>query len=114
MTNDEPWPFWDFIRMVGAAAGFPVKKEEVWVIPAWFFYAFAVIAEWSVWLISFGRHESHTNRKVVRYLTINRTFDITKAKDRLGYPPQVSIEEAIRRAVNAYLSSSSAEGKEEH
>lgn len=27
ITNDEPWPFWEFIRTVGATAGYPTRKE---------------------------------------------------------------------------------------
>lgn len=34
ITNDEPWPFWEFVRTVGATAGYPVKKEDIWVVPA--------------------------------------------------------------------------------
>ncbi|KAF2185777.1 hydroxysteroid dehydrogenase [Zopfia rhizophila CBS 207.26] len=114
ITNDEPWPFWEFIRTVGATAGYPVKKEEIWVVPAWLFYAIAVVAEWSVWAISLGRRESHMNREMVKYLTMTRTFDITKAKERLGYRPQVGVREGIQRAVDAYLSSSSPEAKKEN
>jgi sterol-4alpha-carboxylate 3-dehydrogenase (decarboxylating) len=103
ITNDEPWPFWDFIRAVGATAGYPVKKEEIWVVPAWVFYGMAVVAEWGVWAMSFGQRESKLNRQMVKYLTMNRTFNISKAKKRLGYRPQVGMEEGIKRAVGAYL-----------
>ncbi|KAK7192273.1 sterol-4-alpha-carboxylate 3-dehydrogenase [Paraphaeosphaeria sporulosa] len=43
------------------------------------------------------------NRLMAKYLTMNRTFDITKAKERLGYRPEVSVEEGIRSAVRAYM-----------
>lgn len=43
ITNDNPWPFWDFTRAVGAAAGYPVKKEDVWTIPAGFMWAVVLI-----------------------------------------------------------------------
>ena len=35
ITNDERVLFWDFARNVSAAAGHPVKEEEIIVIPAW-------------------------------------------------------------------------------
>jgi sterol-4alpha-carboxylate 3-dehydrogenase (decarboxylating) len=111
ITNDEPWPFWDFVRAVGAEAGYPVKEEDTWVIPAWLFYAMAVVAEWGVWAISFGQKESHLNRQMVKYLTMNRTFDISKAKKRLGYRAEVSVQEGIRRAVEAYKEKEGKEGK---
>jgi sterol-4alpha-carboxylate 3-dehydrogenase (decarboxylating) len=33
ITNDERVLFWDFMRKVAAAAGYPVKKEEIVVVP---------------------------------------------------------------------------------
>jgi sterol-4alpha-carboxylate 3-dehydrogenase (decarboxylating) len=114
ITNDEPWPFWDFVLTVGAKAGYPVKKEEVWVVPAWAFYAMAVAAEWGVWAVSFGKKESNLNRQMVKYMTINRTFDITKAKKRLGYRPQVGVEEAIQRAVDSYMAKERDSAKKDH
>jgi sterol-4alpha-carboxylate 3-dehydrogenase (decarboxylating) len=105
ITNDEPWPFWKFIRTVGATAGYPTNDEDIWVVPSWVFYASTVTAEWGVWAISFGRRESQLNRIMVRYFTMIRTLDISKAKKRLGYRPQVSIEDGIRRAVRAYMAS---------
>jgi sterol-4alpha-carboxylate 3-dehydrogenase (decarboxylating) len=114
ITNDDPWPFWKFTRSVGATAGYLTKKEDVWIVPAWFFYGMAIVAEWLVWLVSFGRKESHLNRQMVKYLTMNRTFDITKAKQRLGYRPQVSVEEGIRRAVHAYMSSQALDAKKRY
>jgi sterol-4alpha-carboxylate 3-dehydrogenase (decarboxylating) len=84
------------------------RTDTVWVVPAWLFYGMAAVAEWGVWILSLGRKESHLNRQMVRYLTMTRTFDISKAKHRLGYRPQVSVKEGIRRAVNAYMSSQSA------
>lgn len=95
ITNDEPWPFWDFVRAVGAAAGYPVTKVEVWVVPSWVFYGIAVCAEWGVWAASLGRRESRLNRQMVKYMGAERTFDISKAKKRLGYRPQVTVREGI-------------------
>ena len=103
ITNDDHWPFWDFARAVGARAGHPVKREEVWVIPVSVYYACAVIAEWATWLASLGRKEAYINRRVVKFLTMTRTFNISKAKQRLGYRPQVDMHEGINRAVDFYV-----------
>ena len=111
ITNDDAWPFWDFPRAMGAVAGYPVHREDVWQIPAALYYAIAVCMEWSVWVFSLGRRESQMNRKMVRYLTMTRTFDITKAKERLGYRPQVSMQEGIERAVKWYVDHSREEKK---
>ncbi|KAF3481965.1 C-3 sterol dehydrogenase/C-4 decarboxylase [Arthroderma uncinatum] len=104
ITNDEPWPFWAFAHAVSGAAGYPVTS--VWVVPPFVFYALAVVLEWVVWLSSFGTRSSQLNRKMVRFFTMTRTFDISKAKKRLGYRPEVSMKDAINRSVAAYLASS--------
>ncbi|KAF1956412.1 hydroxysteroid dehydrogenase [Byssothecium circinans] len=103
VTNDEPWRFWEFVRAVGTAAGCGVKKEDVRVVPMWVYYAIAVVAEWAVWIFSLGRRESQINRKMIRFFSMTNTFDITKAKQRLGYVPQWSTQEGIDRAVQGFL-----------
>lgn len=40
---------------------------------------------------------------MVKYVTMTRTFDISKAKKRLRYWPLIGNEEAIKRSVHAYL-----------
>jgi sterol-4alpha-carboxylate 3-dehydrogenase (decarboxylating) len=110
ITNDEPVPFWSFIRSVAAAAGHPVADKDVRVVPVWLFYAIAVMAEWAVWISSFGTREASINRKMVKYLTMTRTFDITKAKQRLGYRPLFNQGEAIKRSVEAFIAAET-EGK---
>ncbi|OJD13700.1 hypothetical protein AJ78_05857 [Emergomyces pasteurianus Ep9510] len=106
ITNDEPWPFWNFAHAVSAAAGYPVTNVRV--VPPFVFYAIAVLVEWTVWLTSFGTRESLLNRKMVRYFTMTRTFDISKAKKRLGYRPEVNMTDAVTRSVAAFLASSEA------
>lgn len=103
ITNDDHWRFWDFVRAIAAEAGHPVPKENVTVVPGAAYYAFAVIAEWAVWAFSLGTKESLVNRRMAKYLTMTRTFDISKAKERLGYRPQVTMQEGIKRAVQYYL-----------
>ncbi len=106
ITNDEPWKFWEFVRAVGAAAGCATKKEDVRVVPTWFFYTMAMVTEWAMWLFTFGRKESQMNRKMVRFFSMTNTFDITKIKTRLGYKPKWSTQEGIDIAVKAFLQSS--------
>lgn len=103
ITNDDHWPFWDFVRAMAAETGHPVPKDKVTVVPTSVYYAFAVVAEWAVWAFSFGSRESNINRRMVKYLTMTRTFDISKAKERLGYQPQVSMQDGIKRTVQYYL-----------
>ncbi|KAG7005453.1 sterol-4-alpha-carboxylate 3-dehydrogenase, decarboxylating [Physcia stellaris] len=62
ITNGDPMPFWDFVRAIGEAAGYPVKRQDIWVIPRSVGLTMAVIAEWVVWLKSLGKEKSTMTR----------------------------------------------------
>jgi sterol-4alpha-carboxylate 3-dehydrogenase (decarboxylating) len=102
-VNDEHRPFWEYIRAVIAEAGRPVPTEKVRVVPVAVYYMFAVLLEWVGWAFSFGCKEPAINRRVVKYLNTTRTFDISKAKERLGYKPKVSMQSGTKRAVQHSL-----------
>jgi sterol-4alpha-carboxylate 3-dehydrogenase (decarboxylating) len=104
ITNDEPWPFWDFTRAVGAAAGYPIKKDDVYTIPAGLMWFIVLITEYFYSVLTFGTKQPRFTRAKIKYMTIHRYFDISKAKTRLGYVPQVSMEDGIQRTVQWYLS----------
>ncbi|KAF2485240.1 putative 3-beta hydroxysteroid dehydrogenase/isomerase family protein [Neohortaea acidophila] len=102
ITNDDPRPFWDFGRQVAAEAGFPVRPEDIKILPAIMAYLIGVVAEWYVFLTSFGRRKSQVSRAVLQFAVINQVFCIDKAKRQLGYRPLVSIDEAIKRSVASF------------
>ena len=102
ITNDQPVPFWHFVRSLGAAAGYPTHDEDITVIPKQVGLAMAFCAEWWCWITTFGRTTGNFTRGGIRYSCINRYFDIDKAKERLHYRPLVSVEEGIQRATASY------------
>lgn len=97
ITNDEDWRFWDYQRAGAASVGYPVKKEDIKVIPMWLALIMGFVAEWGVWLTSFGKKRSVLSRQTVRYGCINRTLKCDKAKRVLGYKPKLSMAEAIQK-----------------
>ncbi|KAL8962800.1 MAG: hypothetical protein Q9193_000853 [Seirophora villosa] len=112
ITNGDPMPFWDFVRAIGEAAGYGVRKEDVWVIPKSVGLAMALIAEWIVWLLSFGKQNSTMNRAGIRYSCLTRTYSIEKARTRLAYEPVVDMKEGIRRSVVWWLAEEKKKKKE--
>lgn len=103
ITNGDPMPFWDFVRAIGEEAGFPIDRKNIWVIPRSVGLGLAMIVEWMVWAISFGKQKSTMTRGGIRYSCLTRTYRIDKAKERLGYAPTVDIKEGIRRGVNWWM-----------
>jgi sterol-4alpha-carboxylate 3-dehydrogenase (decarboxylating) len=102
ITNDEHIPFWEFARAIGAAAGHPTKPDEIYHIPKALGTLMASIAEWVVWVTSFGRKKSRMNVVGIRFSCMTRTYRIDKAKKVLGYKPLVSLKEAILRSGRAF------------
>jgi sterol-4alpha-carboxylate 3-dehydrogenase (decarboxylating) len=96
ITNGEPTRFWEFVRSLGAAGGYPVDTASIRVVPGWLALAMSILAEWFVWLISLGQRKSVVNSLAVRYSFTTRTYNIDKARKRLGYAPTVSVAEAIK------------------
>jgi sterol-4alpha-carboxylate 3-dehydrogenase (decarboxylating) len=102
ITNDQPTYFWDFAHSVYREAGATVgvDPKTVWHIGADMAITIANLAEWALW--PFGKSPNLTKSRV-RFSTLTRYYNITKAKQRLGYAPIVSLEEGIKRGVRDVL-----------
>jgi sterol-4alpha-carboxylate 3-dehydrogenase (decarboxylating) len=106
ITNGEPTPFWDFARQVWHEAGDRLPLSKVWVLSADTMWTIGTILEWAFWML--GKTPNIT-RAQVRYSTLSKYHNITKARTRLGYEPVVPLAEGIRRGVQYIL----AQEKEE-
>ncbi|KAF1844458.1 putative sterol-4-alpha-carboxylate 3-dehydrogenase, decarboxylating [Cucurbitaria berberidis CBS 394.84] len=102
LSNGDPWPFWQAARFVCKEGGYPIAEEDVWKMPIGVLSFFMVIWESIYWLLTLGGTPPVT-LKMMKYTAQRRTFDITKAKERLGYVPRVSVAEGFRRGVHWHL-----------
>jgi len=102
VTNDEHVLFWEYLRSLAAAAGYPVDTSKVWILPTNFAIAIAIIVEWFVWMISFGHRRPGITRVAIKYSSMTRTYNIDKIKERLGYRPRVGMEEGIYRTGQSF------------
>ncbi|KAF2792462.1 putative sterol-4-alpha-carboxylate 3-dehydrogenase, decarboxylating [Melanomma pulvis-pyrius CBS 109.77] len=98
LSNGKPWPFWAVARYISTTAGYPIAEKDVWKIPMGVACFFMAIWEWLFWAGTWGGTPPIT-RRMLRYTAQIRTFDITKARERLGFEPRVSMEEGLRRGV---------------
>lgn len=109
ITNDSPTYFWDFAHLVyreaGARTG--IDPSSVWHLPFEFSMFIAGIAETIMW--PFGKTPNMTTARV-RYASLTKYHNITKAKERLGYEPIVSLEEGVKRGVADVLKRYHPEG----
>ncbi|KAF2812746.1 C-3 sterol dehydrogenase/C-4 decarboxylase [Mytilinidion resinicola] len=112
ITNDDLQPFWDFTRALAGAAGYPMKKSDVLTVPKSVAWMVATITEWVFFVFTLGKKDPRLTRKKIKYSTMTRTLDITKAKERLGYQPQVSLQEGMAMTAKWYKDVSDGRIKE--
>ncbi|KAF1953856.1 NAD(P)-binding protein [Byssothecium circinans] len=102
VTDDNPYTFPGYTRLVAEFAGHPVKAEDVRTIPLWLMLSLVYAAEWMYWIVTFGREMAFSTRGV-RLLAQERTFKIDKIKTRLGYRPRFTTAEGTKRAVDWFI-----------
>lgn len=83
-------------------ADHPIEQKDVWTINMEVACFFLAIWEWIYWIGTLGGTAPITTR-MLRYTAQQRTFDITKARERLGYEPRVGMKEGLRKSVQFHL-----------
>ncbi|CAK7211218.1 erg26, C-3 sterol dehydrogenase [Sporothrix bragantina] len=96
ISNDSPIYFWDFTRTIWKYAGSKDGLDKVWVLPREVGMFFGLCSEVACFLL---RKTPTFNRQRITYACMTRYYNISKAKQLLGYEPIVSLEEGIRRGV---------------
>ncbi|CAA7019649.1 unnamed protein product [Microthlaspi erraticum] len=100
ITNMEPIKFWDFMSQLLEGLGYERPSIK---IPAFVMMPIAYLVELIYNLLGpYGMKVPQLTPSRVRLLSCNRTFDSTKAKDRLGYAPVVPLQEGIRRTIDSF------------
>lgn len=95
ITNGQPIYFWDFPRAMYAQLGFAGHSSYT-VFPktvAWFM---GLASEYVSWAL--GKEPTFTRFRV-QFSCANRFYDISKARERLGYYPKVGLGEGIKRSL---------------
>ena len=109
ITDGRPVPYWDFARMIWAAAGDKTPLNEIRVIPAWFMLCLASTVEWVYFVFTLGqRLPKLLRRSFIEFACLQRTFSIEKARKRLGYTPVDDRDGMIRAAVEWELQGTEA------
>ncbi|MFO7934522.1 MAG: NAD-dependent epimerase/dehydratase family protein [Bacteroidales bacterium] len=98
ITNGEPARVWDFINSIVQVAGYePIRKK----IPEKLAMTLAGASEWFHRVFKL-KSEPFMSRYWIRELCSNHWFDISAARELLGYIPSVSYSEGFRQ-LKSYL-----------
>ncbi|GKV03714.1 hypothetical protein SLEP1_g15971 [Rubroshorea leprosula] len=100
VTNMEPIKFWEFVSQILEGLGYERPRIK---IPAIVVMPIAHVIEWAYRLFGpYGMKVPQLIPSRIRLLSGNRSFDSTKAKERLGYEPLVPLQEGIKRTIESY------------
>ncbi|KAF2261906.1 NAD(P)-binding protein [Lojkania enalia] len=100
INDGEPRLFWGFVREVWRIVGHEDKKDLSTKIPAWLALALADILEFFFWVFTLGRKRPGLlGRQQVEYCCFTHTYNIDKARERLGFMPKQNYEEILRESV---------------
>ncbi len=100
ITNGQPVYFWDYARAIWHEAGDRLPLSGVWHLSEGVASVIGGILEAVFWVLG---KKPNLNRAQVRMSVVTKYHNISKARERLGYEPIVSLEEGIRRGVKYIL-----------
>lgn len=111
ITDGKPVKYWDFSRMIWAAAG---DAEPGWVlaIPFWLFFAVVGVANWVFWIVTLRRGEMEMRPRMFEWMRKGCWLDGGKARRVLRYEPVCSTEEGVRRSVEWFMENGGLEKEE--
>ncbi|XP_073301684.1 3beta-hydroxysteroid-dehydrogenase/decarboxylase-like isoform X1 [Primulina huaijiensis] len=100
ITNMESIKFWEFMSLLLEGLGYERPKIK---IPAALMMPIANLVELIYKLLApYGMKVPQLTPSRIRLLSRSRTFDCSKANDRLGYNPIVTLQEGLRRTIESY------------
>lgn len=100
ITNMEPIKFWEFVSLILDGLGYERPRIK---IPACIVMPIAHMVNWTYKLLGpYGMPVPQFTPSRIRLLSCCRTFNSSKAKDRLFYTPIVPLQEGIHRTIEAY------------
>lgn len=94
--SDQPIRLWDFANRMLGAAGLPPITRSISSRKA---HAIGTVLEWA-WKLLPLPGEPPMTRFVAGELATSHWFDLTAAKRDLGYTPQVTIDQGMRRVAS--------------
>ncbi|CAB4296554.1 unnamed protein product [Prunus armeniaca] len=100
ITNMEPIKFWEFVSLILEGLGYERPRIK---IPAFVVMPIAHVVECTYKLLGpYGMKVPQLTPSRVRLLSCSRSFKCSKAQDRIGYTPIVSLQEGLKRTIESY------------
>ncbi|KAK9368095.1 hypothetical protein V1509DRAFT_624236 [Lipomyces kononenkoae] len=96
-------PYFDFARKLYAGAGHPVPPDQIKVMSLWFVVGLAQIGEWLYWIFTLNTKVPEMRSQRIKYLGGGCQWDLSKAKEQLGYEPVADQDVVIEQVAQAEI-----------
>ena len=104
INDGERQRFWNSAHIIWRAAGWKGDPKSATVVPTWMALIVAQLAEWSFWKFTAGtRRPGHLGVQEIEYCCFTHTYNISKARERLGFEPIQEFEEGLKRSVDWWI-----------
>ncbi|CZS75362.1 unnamed protein product [Fusarium graminearum] len=100
ISDGKPQGLFDFCRRIYAAAGSPVRPEEVTSIPLSVMQTMASTMEWVYWVFTLGTVQPSLRRISMDHLDTGCCWSLDKARRILGYEPVQDQDKVIERTMD--------------
>ncbi len=89
------------MRKLHAGAGYPVAPDQIKIVPLWLVVGIAQLAEWLYWAFTFSTKFPDLRSRRIRHLAGGCQWDISKAKEQLGYEPVADQDAVLKKVAQA-------------
>ncbi|KAL9074037.1 MAG: hypothetical protein Q9157_004527 [Trypethelium eluteriae] len=105
ITNGDPQPFWTFSRRIWQLVGDETKPEDITVVPGKVALTLSSMVEWAFFISTLGYKKPPLNvtRLYIQYSIYNTTYNIRKARERLGYNPTIDLDASLRSSITSTI-----------
>ncbi|EED17828.1 NAD dependent epimerase/dehydratase, putative [Talaromyces stipitatus ATCC 10500] len=94
-------PYFDFARKLYAGAGHLVPPDQIKVMPLWLVVGIAKLGEWLYWAFTFNTKFPKMRSQRIRYLAGGCQWDVSKAREQLGYEPVTDQDAVLKKVAQA-------------
>lgn len=96
ISDGVPMPFWHHIKLIWKTALGQEELKNLTILPAWVMIVAVNVAEWVFWIFTFNmvKPPVELRRISLEYCIKTHTYNIDKARKRLGFEP-VSDHDAV-------------------
>ena len=105
VSDGAPVPFWHHTRIVWLGFRSEEDVKQRLILPAWIMVLVVHLTEWLLWMFTLGTISPQTalSRTSLEYCLYSHTYDISRARENLGFSPVVDHDRVLADSVAWFM-----------